>query len=134
VSPHDYATVLAAKGLPAFKLSNERKPIHKKYWEKASTNAEDLEAWLHAGNIGVATGGNFIVVDVDIKDGKPGHNSLAELKLMGLPLDTFTVRTTSVNGSGEPGLHLYYRVPAGYWHNRVRWLSFKGIDVLGITG
>lgn len=116
----------AAKGFPVFKLSSSRRPLVKRFWESPPPDA----AWN--GNIGVATGGDLIVIDIDVKKGARGHESLAVLETLGLPRDTFTVRTTSVNPAGEPGLHLYYRVPAGYWRNRVGWLP--GVDVKGDHG
>lgn len=56
-------------------------------------------------NIGVVTGGDFCVIDVDVKDGKPGLATLETLVDLGL--DTRTQLTRSPTGS----LHYYYRKP-----------------------
>jgi hypothetical protein len=119
VSPHDYAAVLVARGFPVFQLSDSRRPIEKGFSEKATTKLNG--EWR--GNIGVATGGDLLVIDVDVKNGAQGRESL---DLLGLPRHTFTVSTPS------GGLHLYYRIPAGIWRNRVNW--FPGIDVRGYHG
>src|SRR5271165_1253756 len=50
-------------------------------------------------NVGVAAGGGLLVIDVDVKSGKPGLQSMQEL---GLAFDTLTVRTPT------GGFHLYY--------------------------
>lgn len=77
----------------------------------------------------VRTDGDLFVVDVDVKPGKNGLESLTALvKRIGRLPPTRTVRT----GSG--GLHLYYRRPAGVRvPNSVGKLG-PGIDVRGDGG
>ncbi|MFM7345531.1 MAG: bifunctional DNA primase/polymerase, partial [Tagaea sp.] len=58
------------------------------------------EGWPLPHNVGVLTGGDLLVLDVDTKRGKPGLESLAALEL-GTP--TLTVRTPT------GGKHLYFR-------------------------
>lgn len=58
------------------------------------------EGWPLPHNVGVLTGGDLLVLDVDTKRGKPGLASLAALEL-GTP--TLTVRTPT------GGKHLYFR-------------------------
>jgi len=62
-------------------------------------------------NIGVLTTG-MVVIDIDIKDNKPGMESAIRA---GVDFDTLTVQTVS------GGLHLYYSAPE----------SKSGVDVLG---
>ncbi|MBL8199857.1 MAG: bifunctional DNA primase/polymerase [Chromatiales bacterium] len=74
----------------------------------ASTNGDQIRDWWSRypeANVGLATGrrSGVVVLDIDVKDGKPGLRSLSELS----PPPTFTVRTAS------GGLHLYYRMPPG---------------------
>lgn len=58
------------------------------------------EGWPLPHNVGVLTGGDLLVLDVDTKRGKPGLASLAALEL-GTP--TLTIRTPT------GGKHLYFR-------------------------
>jgi hypothetical protein len=115
------ATALAAKGFPVLKLSDSRRPIHKRFWEKASKDPDKVKLmWTnHDGepsidNIGVLTGGELIVIDIDVKKGAQGHESLAALELIGLSRDTFTVRTTSVNEQASQGYTFTIRFPRGF--------------------
>src|SRR5690606_11122363 len=75
-------------------------------------------------NIGVATGGGLVVLDIDMKDGKDGERSLRLLEMLNDSLPgTREVRTAS--GS----LHLYFRSsqPVGCSHSRVgEVLDLKG--------
>jgi hypothetical protein len=49
-------------------------------------------------NIGRATGYKFDVLDVDTKDGRPGPNSLARLRLSGLTRDAWAAAITPSSG------------------------------------
>lgn len=99
------ALAWAGRGFRVFPLKpNSKEPMASGWTETATCDADAVRGmWADApmANIGVLTN-DMIVVDVDVKDGKPGLESLLDLNL---PLDTLTVRTPS------GGLHLYFRGP-----------------------
>lgn len=116
----------ARRGFRVFPLKpGERTPAHKGWQEEATTNEATIKAaWAKADyNIGIATGAGLAVIDIDVKDGKPGEETFASLSF---PEDTFIVRTPS------GGRHLYYRVAADV-RNSVQSLG-AGVDVRGIGG
>jgi hypothetical protein len=106
----DHACALAERGFKVFKLPVGKKDgPPTKYFDLATSDVEAVRemwtapsgaSWLF--NIGVATD-DWVVADIDVKDGKHGLDSAFELEL---DFDTFTVRTPT------GGLHLYYRDPA----------------------
>ena len=106
------ALLLAADGYRVFRTdSNTLKPRRKGWPETASCDRDVVEKDFTGAdgdsvsdNIGILTGDSLFVVDVDVKDDKPGLESLKTLIADGLPEETFTVRTPS------GGLHLYYDV------------------------
>ncbi len=69
---------------------------------------------------------NFIVIDVDIKDGKPGFASLKRLK------EKYRLPKTMSVKSQSGGLHLYYKCPNGI-RNGVEVIiegeSYSGVDI-----
>ena len=86
-------------------------PIIKAWTTRATTDPDKITKWWkecpHA-NIGIATGreSGIVVLDVDVRPGKDGMASLAELEReIGRLPKTLTVRT----GSG--GLHYYFQAP-----------------------
>jgi hypothetical protein len=93
-------------------------------WQKCATlKPERIEQWWERwpeANIGIATGDELLVVDVDHRERKDGFAALDELThRYDWKLDTFTVRT---GGGGE---HLYYSTPPG--------VTIKsGVNVLGV--
>jgi hypothetical protein len=92
---------LIGRGFRIFPLlPNSKIPAIKGWKEKATRNPDLVRQVWESGdyNIGVYCE-DMIVVDVDVKHGKPGLASLMEL---GIDLATYTVRTPS------GGLHLYY--------------------------
>lgn len=114
----DYALAWAARGFKVFPLQEGSKlPYGGGSWLDIATDdpGSIRELWTRRprANIGVSTTG-FIVVDVDVKNGKQGE---ANLLLSGLPLDTLTVRTPS------GGYHLYY--------DALGERRTSGVDVLG---
>ncbi len=104
-------------------------PITKKGFKEATTNRELILRWWTShpnANVAVATGSEsgLVVIDLDVKNGVDGVDSL---KALGPVPQTLTVRT----GSG--GLHLYYKHPGGTVSNSARKLG-PGIDVRGDGG
>lgn len=109
------AVALALGDFRVFKLLvNGKKPLSEGWPAKASSDpAVVAKMWTDPvtgesldNNIGVVTGGDFFVVDVDVKDGKPGLETLETLVDLGL--DTRTQLTRSPTGS----LHYYFKKPA----------------------
>lgn len=93
----------AARGFRVFPLwPGSTKPVDKGWTETATTDPNLIRGLFAAGeNVGVLTTG-MVVVDIDVKDGKPGLDSWGQLHNA---WDTLTVRTPS------GGYHLYYSGP-----------------------
>lgn len=134
----DIALGLAELGFDVFPLSPNRKtPVFEDNWKDLATHDTDRVRKLWAGgyrvcNVGLRTGLPFLngflaVIDIDIKDGKPGKQSLTELEehLGKLP-STMTFRTAS---GGE---HRYFVAP--YLIGNSNSKLGPGIDVRGVGG
>lgn len=107
----DQAKALARQGFRVFCLDVDgNTPAHEGWQASATSDPNTADRmWRDATgepvpfNIGIATGRGLTVLDVDVKNGQPGAESLDELvTFLGLEDDTYTVRTRS------GGLHLYY--------------------------
>lgn len=90
-------------------VPNTKKPLTRNGFKDATKSADVVRKWWEAtpnANIGIATGqvSGIAVVDVDVKNGAKGRESLASLK--GLE-PTLTATTPS------GGWHLYYLCPEG---------------------
>lgn len=122
----DHALLLAQRGLRIFPLvPNKKRPAIKRFYDEATTDPALIRAWWSERpdyNIGVATGGGLIVVDIDAK---PERDGRAWAELMDLDSD-FKVRTPS------GGLHLYFRAESEIANNSDRLA--KGVDVRGYHG
>jgi Bifunctional DNA primase/polymerase, N-terminal/AAA domain len=120
------ALAWAGRGFRVFPLAPGTKIPPKDFaWKaEATTDPARLTAWWSADpsyNIGVATGGGLVVVDVDTRvDGARGA-----LLALDLPDDTLTVRTPG------GGFHLYYL--GDDVANSAGKLG-RGIDVRGVGG
>jgi hypothetical protein len=133
----DHALIAARRGLPVFKLpSNAKKPpLSKAFYAVATTDPVKVsERWTEPvsgdacdNNIGVATD-NRLVIDVDVKDGKAGKQSLQRLIDRGLDVSTLTSRTPS------GGSHLYYSLPPGVQVKDSTDKLGPGLDVRGYHG
>ncbi|WP_158228791.1 DUF3987 domain-containing protein [Bradyrhizobium sp. Y36] len=134
----DIAVGLAELGFDVFPLSPNRKtPVFEDNWKDIATHDTDRVRKLWAGgyrvcNVGLRTGLPFLngflaVIDIDIKDAKPGKESLAELEehLGKLP-PTMTFRTAS---GGE---HRYFVAPWPLGNSNSK--LGPGIDVRGVGG
>ena len=100
--------------------SSGKHPIYSG-WEKKATTAQTesiAEFKKHPNaNIGIATGGDFFVLDIDT-----GHGGCESLQSLGKLSPTVSVRT------GNGGSHHYYKMPQGIpIPNRVAVLP--GIDI-----
>ena len=107
------ALELASRGWRVFPLKPKSKvPIMEEWQNKATTNVEQIiqwwTKWPHA-NVGIATGAdsNLVVLDVDVKDGKCGDESLAELERQWGELPTTIEVLTRIPG----GRHIYFSYP-----------------------
>lgn len=106
----DDALAWASRGFKVFPIAAGRKdaPLVS-HTREATTDPAMIRAWwsdpatgaVRDHNIGVSTTG-FVVVDIDVRNGKQGINSFVEL---GGQFDTLTVRTPS------GGLQCYYQGP-----------------------
>lgn len=119
------ALFLASRGCKVFPLiPGSKKPAVKDWQDAATTDEAQVRQWwggTRAYNIGVKTGEGLIVVDIDIKNGKPGAESW---KALGVSADTFRVKTAS------GGWHVYF---AGDGDSSVDRLG-RGLDVRGRGG
>lgn len=105
-----FALDMIARGYPVFALKDndpKKQPPEGRSWlPYRSRNRKLAESRLqNTRTYAVATGSGLLVVDVDVKEGRPGQDTFDELNVLyGFP-ETFTVQT----GSG--GKHLYYKIP-----------------------
>lgn len=134
----DIALWLGEKQFQVFPLIPDRKePVLEGDWKAHATmDAAKIRAMWGNGkesrNIGLKTGipmlnGYLVVMDIDIKDGKPGLRAIKDLEARHGPLpETFTIRTAS---GGE---HRYYISPhpVGTSNSKIG----PGIDVRGVGG
>lgn len=128
------AMALTRKGFRVFPCSPLAKDPACKWKAEATTDLDRASAlWsgqLSDANIGIATGGGLVVVDVDMKNGRQGLQSLDALQhefKEALP-PTLMARTPS------GGLHLYFSYPADQRAIGNRAGLRDGIDIRGAGG
>lgn len=124
------AITLAREGFRVFPLiPNGKKPLRKGWQQWATSDINFLlDEWpVGECNVGIATGHDFFVLDVDPKRG--GISALESLEAAnGKFPATYRVRTAS------GGLHLYFRIPPGIFMGNSVDLVAPGIDVRGVGG
>lgn len=113
----------AKAGLRVFPLAPNSKgnQVLKSWKSEATTDLEQISAWWNKNpnyNIGIATGNGLLVIDIDVKKGAKG---LESLKKYGENLPA-TAKVKTPSG----GYHLYYSVDSGF-KNRVN--IYPGIDI-----
>lgn len=127
-----HAQSLASNGFYVFPLIEGKKlPLIKSFTESAVNDSSKVKrfwydsvlGYEHYHNIGIATSKykeniGLLVVDVDNKKGKKGHDSLLKLELDGFEFPTTLTQTTPTGGQ-----HLIYKVK-----DPVK----QGVDVLGV--
>jgi hypothetical protein len=101
---------------------------------QASTDRQVLGRWWHTAphaNIGVATGGGLVVIDIDVKHGVNGYKSLYdEISRLGL---VFGQVHAPFAETPSGGMHIWMRWPwAGGVPSRLAILD--GVDVKGDGG
>lgn len=104
-------------------VPNKKTPATKNGFKDATLDLEQIKKWwteIPSANIGIATGSRtgIAVVDIDVKNGSNGFESLKTLNI-----NTNTL--TAITPSG--GRHLYYATPAQIIGSRTRVLP--GIDI-----
>jgi hypothetical protein len=118
-----FAAALAGKGFNIFRLrANDKKPVGKG-WQKEA--AQDATAWANGKdfNVGVATGGGLLVVDIDMKDGVDGETNW---KGLGIEESSFQVKTPS------GGRHIYYTTDVDVSNSASQLCD--GVDIRGVGG
>ena len=120
------ALAWSRRGFRVFPIEfGTKKPRIERYLLEATCDAAQIVVWWSKwpdANIGVALGQGVFVLDVDVKEGKPGLLSLAAL---GVKLDcTLCVRTPS------GGYHLYFRSTEDYSNKAVK----PGLDCKSAGG
>jgi Bifunctional DNA primase/polymerase, N-terminal len=104
---------------------------HKVQWQTRRLDDPNLirRAWTKwpDANVGLRTGGGFIVLDVDLRKG--GEASLERL------CEGRTLPETATAATGGGGWHFWFRVPASEAiRNRGGFLGLPGIDIKGERG
>lgn len=122
----DAALDAARRGFRVFPIGRDSRIPWDKGWQTAATTDEAAVAewWTENRNynIGIATGQGLLVIDVDVKDGKRGAESLEMLEMLGLPP---TLKTRTPSG----GIHLYFDIGDKDHAGRVNNIpDFPGID------
>jgi hypothetical protein len=124
----------ARAGIPVHPLAPRRKsPRTENGYLDATTDLRQVEAWWREtpdANIGLATGHEFDVLDVDVKDGQPGDESFARLEAAGLLPGAWAVASTPSGGR-----HVLF-IPSGDGcHSKpALGLDFKARDLKGVGG
>src|SRR5690606_9683823 len=90
ISKVDFALLHASNGFPVFPcVPNGKTPAIRNWQNWATCDEHEVrDAWEAApdNNIGIFTGRSLLAVDVDVKAGKAGDQSLLEIELNGFEL------------------------------------------------
>ncbi len=127
------APELATHGLRVFPLTERaKKPAICRWQQRATADCARvirLAAKHGTDNVGVATGGSIVVVDLDVK---AGHDGFAALKCLEREHGTLPATLTALTPTS--GAHLYFRVPFGSDLRNSASKLAQGIDVRGKGG
>ena len=126
----DAALSLSSSGIPIFPVKPDKKPYIKFWQDEASTDPLMVKTWWRQwpeANVAMPTGekSGFVAVDVDVKNGVDGYESLSSIEAMFGAQGTRRVETPS------GGVHLIYSCNQEV-KNRIGILD--GIDVRGDGG
>jgi Bifunctional DNA primase/polymerase, N-terminal len=122
------AIFYARAGIPVFPLVRGSKIPHKgsNGVDDATTNLRRIRRWWRDhpnDNIGLATGHRFDVLDIDIKDGRPGRESAARLRIAGHLLGAWGAALTPTGGQ-----HVLYTPSSDGNHvDKPSGLDFRGL-------
>ena len=121
------ARLLAEQGFRVFPLAaNGKKPATAQGLYSASTKTVQFRAYWDRSNpcnIAIATGKGLVVIDVDVKKGRPGLSALNQIQNEYGKLPS-TLQSSTPTG----GIHLYYYYPTNA-KLRNRANLYPGIDV-----
>lgn len=133
----DSALNFANRGFKVFPV-NQKNPQIKEWPDRATTDTEIINDWFvgkykYCDGFGVCPNTDCFVIDVDVKEGKRGKESLTELReKYSLDIKTLAVKTKN------NGLHLYYKYPnipdSRYVMSITNWMELDGIDIRGNRG
>jgi len=120
----------AEAGFRLVPQDKNKKPCITDWPEKASSDPAQLEKWkkqFPKANWAVLCGGSGLcVLDVDVKNGQPGRESLKKLQeAIGKLPTTMTVRTPSAGG------HVYFRAPEDLQNGKpatIELAEYPGIE------
>ncbi|CAI8331023.1 MAG: Uncharacterised protein [Oceanospirillaceae bacterium UBA2001] len=126
----DAALRLSSNEIPIFPVKADKSPYIKSWQGKATSDALTVEKWWWRwpeANIAMPTGhqSGFVAVDVDVKNGVDGYESLSSIEAM------FGVQGTRRIETPSGGVHLIYRCTQKV-KSRVGILD--GIDIRGDGG
>jgi len=121
---------LAQQGYPVFPVGNDKRPLIAGGFKAASNDSEVIRGMWQtraSANIGIPTGrvSGFVVVDVDVKNGHCGFESLGVLERDYGPFDTRKVTTPS------GGQHLIFCTDQAV---KTKVGILDGIDIRGDGG
>lgn len=128
----DHARFYASNGFRVFPvLPGSKVPATREWPTRATTDLASIDEWWQENpdyNIGIATGNGVVAIDADVKDGKPGLQSLELMELeLGVPAG---MRTKTPSG----GLHVLLKSDRPI-RNRANTLAgYPGIDIRGDGG
>ena len=133
----DSALGFASRGFPVFPV-HKKNPQLKEWPDRATTDQNQIETWFngkykYCDGFGVCPRTSCFVIDIDVKEGKHGKESLETLRQkFGLDIRTLAVKTKN------NGLHLYYKYPSipesQYVMSITNWMKLDGIDIRGTRG
>lgn len=111
----------------------QKRPFKKGWQKEDKTDLQKVQSYYESNpdhNVAIVTGkvSNLIVIDIDVKDGAGGDESLKELEQENYKLETYTVRTPT------GGWHFYYRYPDNIEQVKNVVGVMDGIDVRGDKG
>jgi len=133
----DAALMFSERGYSVFPV-HDKNPQLKKWPDRATTDSKQIKTWFdgkykYCNGFGVCPKKQCLIIDIDVKEGKGGKQSLTILReKFGLNIKTLAVKTKN------NGLHLYYNYPNladnKYIMSITNWMDLDGIDIRGTRG
>jgi len=126
----DAALSLSSTGIPIFPVKADKKPYIQSWQHKASADQATVKKWWKKwpeANIAILMGApsGLVAVDVDVKNGINGYESLATIEAM------FGAQSTRRTETPSGGAHLIYSCNKKL---RTRTGILDGIDIRGDGG
>ncbi len=126
------ALAFAANGWRVFPQDRNKKPCILEWPQKASTDPEQIRAWAKQfpqANFATAPDGNQLIIDIDVKNGQLGLESIQKLKQ-----DTELPETRTAS-TPTGGWHLYFAVVGDHDKILNRPIEgYPGIEVKALGG